>query len=170
MSQGNPFKEETGGLPKTLKVLTVLTFIGCGLSYVFTLAMPGLMKFSQKMMDKAVSSGAELSPKDLADIEKGKEAILLAQANMVPLIIVGLVSTTLCLFGAIWMRKLKKDGYWIYTAGELMPIATNIIFLGTEQFKGVSNIVLGLVIPIVFVALYTSQRKYLMNSPGNNLS
>ncbi len=159
----NDFTGDKKTLPQTLNVLTILTFIGCGLGYVFTLAMPGLMKFSLKMMDKAASSGTELSPKDAAEIEKGRAAIELVQSHMTPLIIMGLITISLCLVGAIMMRKLKKDGYWIYIAGELLPIAGNYFIIGNSQFVGVSNILLGLIIPVVFVALYSTQKKNLVN-------
>lgn len=147
---------------KTLKTLTVLTFIGCGVSYLFILLMPSINRFLLGMMDKAMSSGKELSAKELADIEKGKEVIALTQVHMIPLIIVGIIATTLCLVGAIWMRKLKKDGFWMYSAGEIMPVITNFIFLGTAQFSGVMSVVIGLAVPALFISLYAMQRKHLV--------
>ncbi len=61
------------------------------------------------------------------------------------------------------MRKLKKDGYWIYVSGELLPIIVSLILLGTAQFNGAFSIVIALGIPLAFVILYTMQRKYLVN-------
>ena len=40
-------------LPRGLNVLTILTFIGCAIGAIFTLATPWLMKFSINMMNKA---------------------------------------------------------------------------------------------------------------------
>ena len=150
-------------LPGSLNVLTILTFIWCALSLLLIIATPAINKFFLGFMDKALTSGSELSAKELADIEKGKAAILLSQANMMPLIIVGLIGVVLCFVGALWMRKLKKDGFWLYTAGELLPVITSFILMGTAHLTGVLAILIGVGLPVVFVVLYAMQRKYLIN-------
>ena len=149
-------------LPSGLNTLTILTFIGCGIGLLWTLLTPVINKFSLAFMEKARSSGTELSSKQLADIEKGKAVIELAQANIVPLLAVSLVGIALCLVGAIWMRKLKKDGFWIYVGGELLPVIGTFILLGTAQFTGVISVLLIVGIPLLFVILYANQRKYLI--------
>jgi hypothetical protein len=167
MTQGNTtdnlsdFDQQTTKLPQMLNVLTILTFIGCGIGYIFALATPGIMKWSLKMMDKAKSSGVELSPKEIEEMEKGREAINLAMQNMTAIIIVSIVAISLCLLGAIWMRKYRKDGFYIYTLGELAPIATSFIFMGSKAYGDTSQIVMGIVIPVLFVVLYATQLKYL---------
>ncbi|MCW3093980.1 MAG: hypothetical protein JWP81_5049 [Ferruginibacter sp.] len=150
-------------LPSGLNVLTILTFIGCGIGLLFTLLTPVINKFFLGFMEKAQTSGRELSAKELADMEKGKNVILLSQANMVPLMIVGIISIALCIVGAIWMRKLKKDGFWIYTGGELLPVIGSFIILGMGQFTGVVSVIFAVGIPVLFVILYAMQRKYLVN-------
>lgn len=150
-------------LPSTLNVLTILTFIGCGIGILFVLLTPMINKFFLGFMDKAKSSGRELTVKELSDIEKTKSLMELSQANLVPLMAVGLVSMGLCLAGAIMMRKLKKDGFWIYTGGELLPLIANFIILGMAQFTGVVAVVLGIGLPVLFVLLYANQRKHLVN-------
>jgi hypothetical protein len=150
-------------LPSGINVLTILTFIGCGIGLLFVLLTPVLNKFFLGMMEKAKSSGAELTTKQLTDIEKGQAVIELTQANMVPLMIIGLLGIVLCLIGALWMRKLKKDGFWIYVGGELLPVIGSFIILGTAQFTGVTSILMGIGLPLLFVILYAMQRKYLVN-------
>ena len=149
-------------LPSGINILTILTFIGCGIGLLFALLTPVINKFFLGMMDKARSSGTELTAKQLDDMEKGKAVIELTQANMVPLIIIGIVGIALCLAGAIMMRKLKKDGFWIYCGGEILPVIGNFIILGTAQFTGVFSILIGVGIPVLFVILYAMQRKYLV--------
>jgi magnesium-transporting ATPase (P-type) len=151
-------------LPGGLNVLTILTYIGCGVFGLFTLFTPMILNWSLKFMDKAVSSGAELSTKDLADIEKGRAAIELSKQHMVPMMIIGIICIILCFLGALWMRKLKKDGYWLYVAGELAPIAAGLIMMGTAQYNGIGSIIMGIGIPVTFVVLYTLQRKHLVNN------
>ena len=150
-------------LPSELNVLTILTFIGCGVGLLLTLLTPVISKFFLGFMDKAKSSGNDISAKDLAEMEKGKAVLELTLANMVPLMIVGLLGIVLCLVGAIWMRKLKKDGFWIYVGGELLPVIGSFIILGTAQFTGVTSVIMGIGIPVVFIILYSMQRKYLVN-------
>ena len=99
-------------------------------------------------MDKAATSGQELSSKQLEDMDKGRQAIELAQANIVPSIIVGVLGAVLCIVAAIMMRKLKKDGYWIYVAGELLPLITTFILMGTSQFTGVFSAIIAVGLPV----------------------
>lgn len=156
-----PEQEETQ-LPTGLNVLTILTFIGCGIGGIFTLLTPMIIKWSSGFMDKALNSGQELSQKQLADIEKGKASLELIKANMIPTMVIGIASIILCLLGAIWMRKRKKDGYWLYVAGELAPIVAGFAIMGTAQYTGVMSYIFGIGLPVLFVILYTMQRKHLV--------
>jgi hypothetical protein len=149
-------------LPSGINTLTILTFIGSGLSLLFVVLTPFINKFFLGFMDKARSSSTELTAKQLADMEKGKAVMELTQANMIPLMAIGLVSIALCVVGAIWMRKLKKDGLWIYMGGELLPVVGNFILLGTDQFTGALSVVMAVALPLLFIALYARQIKYLI--------
>ena len=152
---------QTQPLPRGLNVLTILTFIGCALGAIFTLATPWIMKFSLNMINKASETGADLSPKQTADMEASRKVIELTQINMVPLLIIGAAGIILCFIGALMMRKLKKDGFWIYVVGQILPIIGSFALLGMAQFTGVSSYLMFL-IPIVFIVLYSMQRKYLV--------
>ncbi len=148
-------------IPSGLNVLTILTFIGCGVFGLFTLLMPVFYKFLAGVMDKAASSGKDFTAKELAEMEKGKAAIELVTNNMVPVIIIGMIGIVLCFIGALWMRKFKKDGYWMYVAGELAPLIAGFFLLGSKQYTSVWSYVFGIGIPVLFVVLYTMQRKHL---------
>lgn len=148
-------------IPSGLNVLTILTFIGCGLFGLLTLLMPVIYKFLLNIMDKAASSGKEFSEKELADMEKGRAAIELVTNNMIPTMIIGMIGIVLCFVGALWMRKFKKDGYWLYIAGQLLPLIAGFFILGSKQYTGVSSYIFGIGIPVLFAILYTTQRKYL---------
>jgi len=149
-------------LPTGLNVLTILTFIGCGIFGLFTLLSPVINKFFLGMIDKAASSGQDLSAKQLAEMEKGRAALELANQNVIPLMAIGMIGIILCFVGALWMRKFKKDGYWMYVAGELAPILGTVLIMGTAQFTSIWSILFGIGIPCLFVILYTMQRKYLV--------
>ena len=152
---------ESQSLPRGLNVLTILTFIGCAIGAIFTLITPWLMKFLLGIMNKAAESGTDLTQKQVADMEASKKVIELTQANMVPLLAIGIVGVVLCFVGALMMRKLKKDGFWIYVAGQVLPIVGNLALLGMAQFTGVSSYIMFL-IPFVFIFLYSRQRKFLV--------
>ena len=81
--------------------------------------------------------------------------------NKVPILVLSLVALALCLYGALEMRKLKKQGYTFWLIGEILPFATTIIFMGVAAFSGFG--LLMALIPIVFIILYTVNRKYLIN-------
>jgi len=166
MTETNPIELNSDGkqvIPSGIKTLTILTFIGSGLSLVFVGLTPFLNKLFLGFMEKARTSGSELTAKQIEDMEKGKAVLELTSANMIPLMVIGFVSIALCVLGAVWMRKLKKDGFWIYVGGELLPVVGNFILLGTDQFTGVSSVVMAVAIPLVFIALYFRQMKYLVN-------
>ena len=152
---------QTQTLPSGLNVLTILTFIGCALGAIFTLATPWLMKFSLSMINKAAETGTDLTPKQIADAEASKKVIELTQANMTPLLLIGAAGIVLCFIGALMMRKLKKDGFLIYVAGQVLPIVGSLALLGMAQFTGATSYIMFL-IPIVFIILYSMQRKYLV--------
>ncbi len=144
-----------------LKTLTLLTFIGSGIALLYILFTPALLNWSSKMLDQTQSSGTELSPSQLQKIADGRRAIELAQANLIPLMVVGIVATIACILGAIWMRKLRKDGYYLYLAGEILPVIAGFVLMGMKQFNGVVSMVIGLAVPIVFIILYSVNFKYL---------
>jgi hypothetical protein len=162
LADDDRFNQEVNNpIPSGLKVLTILTFIGSAVGLLFILFLPALNRFMLGVLEKASNSNQELTATQLAEMEKGKSAVQLMQANMVPIMVTGLIGIALCVWGAIWMRKLKKDGYWIYVAGELMPLIVSLILLGMDQFTGVFSVIISVGIPLLFVVLYTMQRKYL---------
>ena len=152
---------QTQPLPRGLNVLTILTFIGSAIGAIFTLATPWLMKFSLTMMKKATETGTDLTPKQTADMEASRKVIELTQTNMIPLLLIGAAGIILCFIGALMMRKLKKDGFWIYVSGQVLPIIGNFALMGMAQFTGVTSYLMFL-IPVVFIILYSMQRKYLI--------
>ncbi|MES2429482.1 MAG: hypothetical protein V4556_01020 [Bacteroidota bacterium] len=154
-------EENKPKIPQGLNVLTILTFIGCAFGLLVTIATPFIMKFSLGMMDKATSMNPDMGQKELTDMENAKKLMALTQQHMGPLIILGLLGIVACFIGALWMRKLKKDGFWVYVAGQIIPIAGSMIFLGTAQYQDWKSY-FGLIIPLVFIVLYSMQRKHLV--------
>ena len=141
--------ETTNKLPQMLNVLTILTFVGCGFALLGTFMMPLGCKVlgMDEIVDKMKSADIEILEKTCA--------------NLVPLISITIIGTLLCLVGAIMMRKLKQSGFLMYIVGQIIPIVGGFA-LGTLNFSDWKQVA-GLILPIIFIALYTSQRKHLIN-------
>ncbi len=158
------FENETNTEVKygSLKTLTVLTFIGCGIAYLGSCwAFFGAEK-SVADMEKAMNTP---NVPDFAKQFLTPEALeraRMALANKYPILILSLVATTLCLVGAMQMRKLKSSGYFLWLIGETLPFITSLIFLDVASiYKGFA--IIGPILYLVFVILYSMQRKYLIN-------
>lgn len=164
-NQNSPlFDQQPKTLPGMLNALTILTFIGCGLSYIGTIW--SLFTSSnyesqraelEEMQDKVGDN--EMAAKMM---EGSLEMMQKTYDYRYFLFVSGLVFTTLCLIGALQMRKLKKSGYALYVIGELAPVITTAVLLGFSLMGGLTTAFTAL-IAIVFVILYTTQRKYLVN-------
>ncbi len=148
-------------LPSGLNILTILTFIGCSLILLITLATPWLIDLGKRGIAEMEKKSSELDAEKLAKLMKQKEDLVRTEANLVPTMIIAIVGVILCFVGALWMRKLKKDGFWLYVAGQAVPIIGSLIVLGTAQYQDWKALV-GLAIPLIFIALYATQRKYLV--------
>lgn len=148
-------------MPSGLNVLTILTYIGCALISLFLLLTPWITNFMLKLMNDGPGSGQHISPEKLAEMEKSRPFFELMHANMLVYIIMGAIGILLCFTGALMMRKFKKDGFWIYTAGQILPIIGGFAIFGKTQFTGGSNYIIP-GIEILFIILYSTQRKYLV--------
>jgi ABC-type antimicrobial peptide transport system permease subunit len=157
--QLNVLPSDMKRLPSNLNTLTILTYIGCAIAFLsgiynyFTVC--GKIAELEKAAETLGGSGivADMMAKTLEMTNKTCE-------NKLIILIATLVCTALCFYGAMQMRNLKKIGFPIYTVGEiLLPIITAVL-LGSGSMSGLFAIA-GLLVPIVFVILYASQRKYL---------
>ncbi|HCF64142.1 MAG TPA: hypothetical protein PLE75_09670 [Ferruginibacter sp.] len=153
-------------LNSTLNVLTILTFIGCGLQLLGTLSSFVTAKTNYDMKDETLKQFQSedmpgFAKKMMGNPQDFVEMVTKSYENRIPILLLGLVSVGLCLFGAIQMRKLKKQGYTMYVIGQLIPFITMIAFIGMFAFNGVMAWV-SIGITLIFILLYTSQRKHLV--------
>jgi hypothetical protein len=154
--------EEKGKkLPEMLNVLTILTFVGCGLTAISAVwAYSGAVKtyddmqrLQSKMEDAPAIAKSLMGPNVVEMARKSLE-------NRLPIMLLGLVATALCLYGALQMRQKKKAGFTIYTIGELLPLVTSAIFVGLGLISGFS-LGFAILFPLVFIILYATQLKHL---------
>lgn len=148
-------------LPSGLNVLTILTFVGSAFALItsiwgYTNAEKGykqMVDSQAKMADAPAWAKSMMGPEMVEMAKKSVE-------NKLPVLLLGIVATALCIYGAIEMRKLKKQGFILWLVGEILPIITSVLFLGAGVFSGFGLI--ALVVPIIFIILYAVQRKYLV--------
>jgi tryptophan-rich sensory protein len=86
-----------------------------------------------------------------------------AYDNRLMILVFGLIGVALCFYGAMQMRNLKKQGYLFYVIGELLPLVSFAVFIGFGNLLGAISMVLTSLFAIVFIILYTTQRKELVN-------
>ena len=128
-------------LPQMLNVLTILTYIACGVGALFSILGVLGVGFLSSIMGKS---------KELTEVsdKAGFGSIWVG-------LIIGLVGIALCFYGAMKMHKLQKQGFFIYVAGQLIPIIYTFVTVG------VGFGLIGVIIPIVFIVLYATQLKEL---------
>ena len=147
-------------IPSLLNVLTILTFIGSGLGVIFSFV--GYFNAASNY-DKVVQSQDKLDQMPgFVKSMMGPDPVGAAHRALeyrLPIMQLGLVGSLLCLYGAIQMRQLKKNGFSIYLIGDLVPFAS-FIFLGIGGLTGFSGM-LGICLTVLFLILYATQLKYL---------
>ena len=84
-------------------------------------------------------------------------------ANKLPIIVLTIIASALCVYGALEIRKLKKSGFYTYIIGELLPFVGYLLFVGTGFFATGVSAYVGVGISVLFIILYATQLKYLTN-------
>ena len=137
------------GLPGILGVLTILTMIGSVLSIFssFFTSLGCKVLLMEEVTDK-------MKPSDLA--------FLTATCEHKNILIMGAVlGGVLCFAGAFMMRQLKKQGFLVYVAGQILPTILSLIVMAELMFSD-SKSWIGYGIMCFFIGLYATQRKNLI--------
>ncbi|MFT4024886.1 MAG: hypothetical protein QM664_14005 [Flavihumibacter sp.] len=160
MSTQDPFAAgEKKKLPTFLNVLTILTFVGCFFALISMPLAGWLIGFTKKAIENPEYAD-KMKPADLENAEKGIRTFEAMQANSTSLWIITLVSVGLCVYGAIQMRKLKKEGFYTYTIGEILPLlATGLVIGFANQFPTTQSVISSVGIALLFIILYATQLK-----------
>lgn len=131
--------------PTMLTVLCVLTFIGSG----FTL----LSNLSATLMSASVLDAVRdfYESAGYGSLYDTMEASMLAFKRVAPYM---LLFTLVSLFGAIVMFRLKRMGFFLYAAAQLIMLVFPLCF-------GADINILSLFFTLLFVVLYAVQLKYM---------
>ena len=147
-------------IPQTINVLTILTLIASGLEVLYTIW--GMFKGGPTEAElQNIQDKYDKSP-DLVKSMMGPNAVEMARRtaeNRVSLLILGLVAVGLCIYGALQMRKLKKQGFYIYLIGELVvPLIAMCVIIGLSYYT-TFTLTISLIVPVLFIILYAAQLK-----------
>lgn len=157
------FDGEPKKLPGMLNTLTILTFIGCAIAYLGTIWNFYDSSNIEKKRAEIEAAQDSLGDNEMASNMMASSLDIMQRSydNRYILLVSGLLFTTLCLIGALQMRKLKKSGYPLYVVGELAPVVLSAVLIGFSLIGGIA-IIFSAVIAVIFVILYSSQRKHLI--------
>lgn len=154
-------------LPQMLNVITILTYIGSSLAAISALYSFLTIGSSYRKMVGIMSGTKGLSGKEdkmLESVMSGSLELMKKQYdNRTMIMILALLGAVLCIYGAMQMRNLKKQGYLIYVVGEIIPIISYAAFIGFGSMFGGIGMIFTMLIAAVFIILYTTQRKELIN-------
>jgi hypothetical protein len=104
--------------PQFLTVLCILTWVCCGLLFIMTIwGVVG--KPSPEEQYEQLEKMREVSPEMADKMEAAWEAQ--ENSNQTVSLAVNLVGLALSAFGAFMMWQLKKQGFYVYIAGEAIP-------------------------------------------------
>lgn len=153
---------ESKKLPSTLNVLTILTFVGSGLAFLTGIWNYFSIEKSYEQMQKMQNDPNTAQMPEFVKSMMNEDALKLLKIQMdnkLPILIVTMIGLALCIWGALKMRKLEKQGFYFWLMGEIVPIIATIIIIGLGFFKGFAMI--GLIFPLIFIILYATQLKNL---------
>jgi hypothetical protein len=158
--------------PDFLKVLCILSFIGCGL--IILMSLVGLPKLfqSEEMRMQELEQMEQISPgfsEKMADIYNDPNYTTKAITKF----IIDISFNILTLIGVILMWKLRKKGFYIYVAAELLPYVTSIIFAGDGMgilnsmpsfMSNIAYVMIALVVifDLAFIFMYSRNLKYMV--------
>jgi len=149
--------------PGSIKTLTILTFIGNALG-----VLSGIWAYLKSTKNLADLETMRSKPEyeKMPEMFKGMfsadaiERARLMDANKLPLLIINLIGCILCIYGAIEMRKLKLNGFYVYVVGSILPFVGLLLFIGIGYFTGWAGY-LAVGFTVLFIGLYYINSKYL---------
>ncbi|MGV3630386.1 MAG: hypothetical protein ACO1O6_04240 [Bacteroidota bacterium] len=158
------FEDKPSGLPVFLKVLCILTFVGAGLySLVYLFNMINFessikqLEASQEILSSTNNPFGDMSGLIAATKKWGMLSYILGFAGCI-----------LCLVGALMMWKLKKIGFYIYVAGQIIPFIGSFLMMsassGSGEFMGAVStisVVFAILFSVAFIIMYGVNLKHL---------
>ncbi len=156
--------------PNMLTVLCILTFV-VSAYYIFSGIIslffrhsfdPGQWDQVSQQVGEALENADQSSAKMMETVMTAmSETISNAIQYAVTLGIVEIVVALLSAYAAYLMWKLRKSGFWIYTAAKIVGLVVPLVLLGINIIT-IAATVFAIVIGLIFVVLYAVNRKYMV--------
>jgi hypothetical protein len=154
--QGAPVA--TQSRPTFLTVLCILSFVGVGFVILSSL---------YNLLSNQVSQSVEILQNSNSPFGSMIEDADAYQSTVFITTIINLIAGLICLAGVLLMWNLKKAGFYLYTAAELIPPVVSLVLSGHagygETFSGffMFTMVFALLVAIAFVIMYAVNLKHL---------
>ncbi len=146
-----------------LNILTILTFIGSGLNIISAVWQYKTIEENMVKMEELLTNSNDRIP-EFAKKFVNEEALELTKKiaqNKFPILVLCLIGYLLCIYAALRMRKLKKEGYYFYLLGSIIPFFAFPIFISWNSLND-RFVILNMLLSLIFIIFYTSQKKILI--------
>lgn len=166
----NPFEEKQNSpvRPTFLLVICILTFIGSGwsvLSNLFSIFTSGMMDSSLQMEQYSNMMGnieGSASSSFLTGfLNSSMEVLQATAANAREIAVMQLVLSVISLLGGIMMFQLRRFGFYLYTAAQILALFVLPYFAGFSTL-----VVIGMLwsafISLIFIILYAVNLRYMV--------
>lgn len=166
----NPFEEKQNSpvRPTFLLVICILTFIGSGwsvLSNLFSIFTSGMMDSSLQMEQYSNMMGnieGTASSSFLTGfLNSSMEVLQATAAHAREIAVMQLVLSVISLLGGIMMFQLRRFGFYLYTAAQILALFVLPYFAGFSTL-----VVIGMLwsafISLIFIILYAVNLRYMV--------
>jgi hypothetical protein len=158
-------EKQNNKLPVFLKVLCILTYVGAGIGILS--GIYGILTFNSSLQQ--MEQTQELF--EMSDNRMFGDMSEFLEVNRkwgFTVQIMAFVGNLLCLFGALYMWKLKKIGFYLYVPGQIIPLIGSFGLMGGlsasgGMFAGIAVVasIIGALFPIAFIIMYAVNLKHL---------
>lgn len=169
MNEASPFSDPlqdpvTGKrrLPGSINVLTILTIIAVSIFTILSFVGYAFADTQYKRNEEILNSENYEKMPGFAKKFLNEDSVAFDKKmaeNKLPILLINLIGLGLCLVGAIQMRKLMKQGFYLWLLGEVLPLIAMIALIGFSSISGFKFI--GVLIAALFIFLYARQLKYM---------
>ena len=152
----NPFETSKPKRSAFLTVLCILTFIGSGwgiLSNLMGLFTVGLQNSAMEIQQLYQSSGSSGSGFLKAWMNSSMDLMQVTALHATAINLSGLFLSLFSLIGAIFMFNLRKVGFYIYSAAQILALFVLPYYAGFSMIVWVSFLTSGFFV-LLFIVLY----------------
>lgn len=166
----NPFDEQENKKqrPTFLMVLCILTFIGSGwgiLSNLYSVFMAGVLNGGNFQMEQYSTMMNEMEGEGLGSfwsnfLSSSMEVAQIAMMHAREIAIMQLVLSIVSLVGAILMFQLRRLGFYLYVAAQIIMLFVLPYFAGFSSIVIIS-LVGSAFLSLIFIVMYAVNVKYM---------